>query len=146
MQCIIAKCFENQSFIFQIWHIHFFIYFYVWTLSFLSVKWKAKLIFTLVYLSLRMKRVIPIGKRTCNLAKRSLEWNLIRRNRVSRQISRRAGTSTREHHQEFPGGVEESCSENVATINPAFRRRISAGTSGAARYRALSPLLLNRTT
>lgn len=44
----------------------------------------------------------------------------------------------REHHQEFPGTVEESCLGNVATINPAFRRRISAGTSGCSLSRSIT--------
>lgn len=45
---------------------------------------------------------------------------------------------SREHHQEFPRRAEESCSENVATINPAFRRRISAGTSGCSLSRSIT--------
>lgn len=45
---------------------------------------------------------------------------------------------SREHHQEFPRGAEESCSENVATINPAFRRRISAGTSSCSLSRSIT--------
>lgn len=96
----------------------------------------------------RLLRKITVSCRLIDFAKFHeilINWNLIRcgasTDWMQRVSSRRVASRENIHVniiKNSPIEPEESCSGNVATINPAFRRRISAGTSGCSLSRSIT--------